>query len=219
MVDRPEVDLARSGIEDEAPDRAEGQRLAEHPGSEREAARQPASRAPIGEAQAEGGREEERVSDVPDARVRAAQETLAAAGLGAQAKALWGERELLRAIDEILTGRPSTPAADDPLILAAAIALAGVLVRELTLEWVEEAGTTGAEPRLCFAGSEVTLYPLRMVAAHLAGAERDRTPVRVERLVRSTGAYLDHLVRYFPSRLGLERRSRGARRPRRDGSA
>jgi hypothetical protein len=148
--------------------------------------------------------------------VREAQETLAAAGLGAQAAALWGERELLRALDEILTHRRSPPAADDPLIAAAAIALAEVLVGELTLEWVDEAGPSSAEPRLRFADSELTLYPVRMVTAHLAGAERDRAPVRVERLVSSTGSYLDHLVRYFPSRLGLARRSRGARRARRD---
>ncbi|HVS66615.1 MAG TPA: DUF3806 domain-containing protein [Thermoanaerobaculia bacterium] len=144
--------------------------------------------------------------------VREARATLSQAGLGAGVEARWGELELLAAVDQALADLAAIPPPSDRLIRATAIALGEVLVRELTLDWVADGSAENLEPALRFAESEVTLYPIRMVRAHLAGARRDRTPVRLERLVSSTAAYVDHLVRYFPSRLGLERRGRGARR-------
>jgi len=143
---------------------------------------------------------------------REAQATLAQAGLGAGVEAKWGELALLAAVDQALADLAAIPPPSDPLIRAAAVALGEVLARELTLDWVADGSAENLEPALRFAESEVTLYPVRMVRAHLAGARRDRTPIRLERLVSSTAAYVDHLVRYFPSRLGLERRGRGSRR-------
>ena len=156
---------------------------------------------------------------------RDAVAVLGAADAGLDVEALWGDVRLLPALDRmlegVLAGTLGGPGAgDDPassrLTRASAIALGEVLVRELTVEWSGEPTLEEVEPVLRFAGSEVTLYPLRMVRAHLEGARRDGAPIRLERLVRSTGAYLDHLVRYFPSRLGLARRSRGSRRGRPD---
>jgi hypothetical protein len=145
----------------------------------------------------------------PAPGVREAARWLERAGLGIDVAASWGSAELLHALD----ARLSAPGeVDRRLLQAAGAALGARLSAELTLDWIAGGAGERGEPALRFAGSEVVLYPVRMVRSHLAGAERDRTPVRLERLVESTAAYLDHLARYFPSRVGLDRRARGARR-------
>ncbi|HVS15465.1 MAG TPA: DUF3806 domain-containing protein [Thermoanaerobaculia bacterium] len=146
-------------------------------------------------------------------RLSQARAVLEHAELGIDVTAAWAGVELLRALDRSLEARRAAGAQlGDELVRAAGAALGARMAAVLTLDWI--AGGDGEEPEVAlrFAGSEVVLYPERMVRAHLAGAARDGTTVCLERLVESAAGYLDHLVRYFPSRLGLERRSRGARR-------